>query len=46
VICIDSGEFSGSNSNAGSIHVQLQSRNFRLNPHLIDNLLENLPFYK
>ena len=46
VICIDSGEFSGSNSNAGSIHVQLQSRNFRLNPHLIDNLIENLPFYK
>jgi glycine/D-amino acid oxidase-like deaminating enzyme len=46
VICIDSGAFSGSNSNAGSIHVQLQSRNFRLNPHLIDNLLENLPFYK
>ena len=46
VICIDSGEFSGSNSNAGSIHVQLQSRNFRLNPHLIDNLKENLPFYK
>ena len=46
VICIDSGEFSGSNSNAGSIHVQLQSRNFRLNPHLIDNLMENLPFYK
>ena len=46
VICIDSGEFSGSYSNAGSIHVQLQSRNFRLNPHLIDNLLENLPFYK
>ena len=46
VICVDSGEFSGSNSNAGSIHVQLQSRNFRLNPHLIDNLKENLPFYK
>ena len=46
VICIDSGEFSGSNSNAGSIHVQLQSRNFRLNPHLIENLKENLPFYK
>ena len=38
VICVDSGEFSGSNSNAGSIHVQLQSRNFRLNPHLIENL--------
>ena len=46
VICIDNGEFSGSYSNAGSIHVQLQSRNFRLNPHLIDTLLENLPFYK
>ena len=46
VVCVDSGEFSGSNSNAGSIHVQLQSRNFRLNPHLIDNLKENLPFYK
>ena len=46
VICVDSGEFSGSTSNAGSIHVQLQSRNFRLNPHLIDNLKENLPFYK
>ena len=46
VICIDNGEFSGSYSNAGSIHVQLQSRNFRLNPHLIDNLLGNLPFYK
>ena len=45
-VCVDSGEFSGSNSNAGSIHVQLQSRNFRLNPHLIDNLKENLPFYK
>ena len=46
VVCVDSGEFSGSNSNAGSIHVQLQSRNFRLNPHLIDSLTENLPFYK
>ena len=46
VICVDSGEFSGSTSNAGSLHVQLQSRNFRLNPHLIDNLKENLPFYK
>ena len=46
VVCVDSGEFSGSNSNAGSIHVQLQSRNFRLNPHLTDNLKENLPFYK
>ena len=46
VVCVDSGEFSGSNSNAGSIHVQLQSRNFRLNPHLIDNLKENLTFYK
>ena len=46
VICIDSGEFSGSYSNAGSIHVQMQSRNFRLNPHLIENLVENLPFYR
>ena len=46
VICVDSGEFSGSTSNAGSLHVQLQSRIFRLNPHLIDNLKENLPFYK
>ena len=46
VICIDSGEFSGSYSNAGSIHVQMQSRNFRLNPHLIDNLVKNLSFYK
>ena len=46
VICIDSGEFSGSYSNAGSIHVQMQSRNFRLNPHLIVSLVENIPFYK
>ncbi len=46
VSCIDGGEVSGSYSNAGSIHVQMQSRNFRLNPHLIDNLVKNLSFYK
>ena len=45
IACFDDNKFSGSNTNAGSLHVQLQSRIFRMNPHLVNNMLNNLEFY-
>ena len=45
ITCFDDNKFSGSNTNAGSLHVQLQSRIFRMNPHLVNNMLNNLEFY-
>lgn len=43
---IDLGVHAGSTANAGSLHVQMQSRFLRLNPHLADNLESSLPLYR
>ncbi|SVC04876.1 uncharacterized protein METZ01_LOCUS257730, partial [marine metagenome] len=45
VACVDDGHHSGSTANAGSLHVQMQSRNIRLSPHLIPKLEQTLPMY-
>ncbi len=45
VACVDDGHHSGSTANAGSLHVQMQSRNIRLSPHLIPDLEQTLPMY-
>ena len=45
VACVDNGHHSGSTANAGSLHVQMQSRNIRLSPHLIPDLEQTLPMY-
>ena len=45
VVCIDDGHHSGSTANAGSLHVQMQSRNIRLSPHLVPTLEQSLPMY-
>ncbi len=45
VACIDDGHHSGSTANAGSLHVQMQSRNIRLSPHLVPALEQSLPMY-
>ncbi|MEM7566065.1 MAG: FAD-dependent oxidoreductase [Pseudomonadota bacterium] len=45
VAIVDQGVGSGSGANAGSLHVQMQSRFLRLNPHLADNLESSLPLY-
>jgi glycine/D-amino acid oxidase-like deaminating enzyme len=42
---VDLARNAGSNANAGSLHVQMQSRFLRLNPHLADNLESSLPLY-
>lgn len=42
---VDLGRGAGSTVNAGSLHVQMQSRFLRLNPHLADNLESSLPLY-
>ncbi len=42
---VDFRQNAGSHSNAGSLHVQMQSRFLRLNPHLADNLESSLPLY-
>ncbi|MCC1493161.1 FAD-binding oxidoreductase [Cognatishimia sp. F0-27] len=42
---VDFGRNAGSAANAGSLHVQMQSRFLRLNPHLADNLESSLPLY-
>ena len=42
---VDFGQNAGSHANAGSLHVQMQSRFLRLNPHLADNLESSLPLY-
>ena len=45
VACVDDCHHSGSTANAGSLHVQMQSRNIRLSPHLIPDLEQALPMY-
>ena len=45
VAIVDLGLGAGSHTNAGSLHVQMQSRFLRLNPHLADNLESSLPLY-
>lgn len=45
VTIIDAQRNAGSHANAGSLHVQMQSRFLRLNPHLADNLESSLPLY-
>jgi len=45
VALVDLGRNAGSHTNAGSLHVQMQSRFLRLNPHLADNLESSLPLY-
>lgn len=42
---IDSGQNAGSNANAGSLHVQLQSRFIRLFPEQAPNVEASLPLY-
>ncbi|MEM7444728.1 MAG: FAD-binding oxidoreductase [Pseudomonadota bacterium] len=42
---VDFGQNAGSHANAGSLHVQLQSRFLRLNPHLAENVESSLPLY-
>jgi len=45
VIVVDSGQNAGSNANAGSLHVQLQSRFIRLYPEQAPNVEASLPLY-
>jgi glycine/D-amino acid oxidase-like deaminating enzyme len=45
VALVDFGANAGSHANAGSLHVQMQSRFLRLNPHLAENLESSLPLY-
>ncbi|WP_305968943.1 MULTISPECIES: FAD-binding oxidoreductase [unclassified Mameliella] len=45
VTIVDSQRNAGSHANAGSLHVQMQSRFLRLNPHLAENLESSLPLY-
>ncbi|WP_191090096.1 NAD(P)/FAD-dependent oxidoreductase [Histidinibacterium aquaticum] len=45
VTIVDAQRNAGSHANAGSLHVQMQSRFLRLNPHLADNLESSLPLY-
>jgi glycine/D-amino acid oxidase-like deaminating enzyme len=45
VAVIDDDRLSGSTSNAGSLHVQMQSRLIRLFPHLVAGLEQALPLY-
>lgn len=45
VVVIDAGLPAGSNANAGSLHVQMQSRLLRLFPELAVNVEASLPLY-
>ena len=45
VTIVDMARDAGSHANAGSLHVQLQSRFLRLNPHLAENVESSLPLY-
>ncbi len=45
VALIDAGRIGGSTANAGSVHVQMQSRFMRLYPHLIPGLESTLHLY-
>ncbi len=43
---VDAGRNAGSTANAGSLHVQMQSRFMRLYPEQVPNIEAALPFYK
>jgi glycine/D-amino acid oxidase-like deaminating enzyme len=45
VVVIDDGRHSGTTANAGSLHVQMQSRFMRLYPELVPGLEAALPLY-
>lgn len=45
VVVIDDGRHSGTTANAGSLHVQMQSRFMRLYPDLVPGLEAALPLY-
>jgi len=45
VAIVDMAQNVGSHANAGSLHVQMQSRFLRLNPHLAENVESSLPLY-
>ncbi|MGK7868848.1 NAD(P)/FAD-dependent oxidoreductase [Falsiroseomonas sp. E2-1-a20] len=45
VVLIDSGHHAGTTVNAGSLHVQMQSRFLRMYPELVPNLEASLPLY-
>lgn len=45
VLLIDDGRGGGSSSNAGSLHVQMQSRFMRLYPQNVPNMERQLPLY-
>lgn len=45
VLIIDDGRNAGSSSNAGSLHVQMQSRYMRLYPQHVPNMERQLPLY-
>ena len=45
VVCIDDGRESGSTANAGSLHVQMQSRLLRLFPERLADYEKALPIY-
>ena len=42
---VDDGRIGGSNANAGSLHVQLQSRFMRLYPRNVPGMVRQLPLY-
>lgn len=46
VTIIDAGQNAGSTANAGSLHVQMQSRFMRLYPDQVPNIEASLPFYR
>ena len=46
VTLVDAGQNAGSTANAGSLHVQMQSRFIRLYPEHAPNVERALPFYK
>ena len=43
---LDAGTNAGSDANAGSLHVQMQSRFMRLYPEQVPNVEASLPFYR
>jgi glycine/D-amino acid oxidase-like deaminating enzyme len=45
VLCLDHGQQAGSTANAGSLHVQMQSRFVRLYPDLVPAFERALPLY-
>jgi len=46
VTVLDAGTNAGSDANAGSLHVQMQSRFMRLYPDQVPNVEASLPFYR